>query len=52
LNDRSVARPSSRGAALNNRDGMGQFLDLTKNSTKTFLEWTPTVMHDVHEAQT
>ncbi|MGE3190425.1 MAG: hypothetical protein AB7N90_12135, partial [Vicinamibacterales bacterium] len=36
----------------NNRDGMGQFLDLTKNSTKTFLEWTPTVMHDLHEAQT
>jgi hypothetical protein len=36
----------------NNRDGMGQFLDLTKNTTKTFLEWTPTVLHDLHEAQT
>ncbi len=36
----------------NNRDGMGQFLDLTKNTTKTFLEWTPTIMHDLHEAQT
>jgi len=36
----------------NNRDGMGQYLDLTKNTTKTFLEWTPTVLHDLHEAQT
>ncbi len=36
----------------NNRDGMGQFLDLTKNTTKTLLEWTPTVLHDLHEAQT
>jgi hypothetical protein len=36
----------------NNRDGMGQFLKLTKNVTKTFLEWKPTVMHDLHEAQT
>src|SRR5262245_14222219 len=36
----------------NNRDGMGQFLDLTKNTTKTFLDWTPTVLHDLHEAQT
>jgi len=36
----------------NNRDGMGQFLDLTKNTTKAFLEWTPTILHDLHEAQT
>jgi zinc carboxypeptidase len=36
----------------NNRDGMGQFLALTRNVTKTFLEWKPTVMHDLHEAQT
>lgn len=36
----------------NNRDGMGQFLDLTKNTTKTFLEWKPTILHDLHEAQT
>jgi hypothetical protein len=36
----------------NNRDGMGQFLDLTKVTTKTFLDWTPTVLHDLHEAQT
>ncbi len=35
----------------NNRDGMGQFLKLTQNITRTFLEWTPTVMHDLHEAQ-
>ena len=35
----------------NNRDGMGQFLALTKATTKTFLEWTPTVLHDLHEAQ-
>ena len=34
----------------NNRDGMGQFLALTKNTTKTFLEWKPTVLHDLHEA--
>ena len=36
----------------NNRDGMGQYLDLTKNITKVSLEWTPTVLHDLHEAQT
>ena len=36
----------------NNRDGMGQFLALTRNATKFFLQWTPTVMHDLHEAQT
>jgi hypothetical protein len=36
----------------NNRDGMGQFLDLTKNITRVSLDWTPTVLHDLHEAQT
>jgi hypothetical protein len=36
----------------NNRDGMGQFLALTKNTTKTFLEWKPTILHDLHEAST
>ncbi|HEX6693340.1 MAG TPA: M14 family zinc carboxypeptidase [Longimicrobiales bacterium] len=36
----------------NNRDGMGQFLALTKNTNDTWLEWTPTVLHDLHEAQT
>ncbi|MDH5235769.1 MAG: hypothetical protein OEW77_12500, partial [Gemmatimonadota bacterium] len=35
----------------NNRDGMGQFLNLTRSINKTFLEWTPQVMHDLHEAQ-
>jgi hypothetical protein len=36
----------------NNRDGMGQFLALTKNVTKAFLEWKPTIMHDLHEQST
>jgi len=36
----------------NNRDGMGQFLALTRNTTKTFLDWKPTVLHDLHEAST
>jgi hypothetical protein len=36
----------------NNRDGMGQFLDLTKNIEKFGNEWHPTILHDLHEAQT
>ncbi len=36
----------------NNRDGMGQFLQLTKHVTQTVLDWHPTVLHDLHEAQT
>ena len=36
----------------NNRDGMGQFLALTRNVNRFFLEWTPQVMHDLHEAAT
>ncbi len=36
----------------NNRDGMGQFLALTRNATRLFLEWKPTIMHDLHEAST
>jgi len=36
----------------NNRDGMGQYLDLTKNITKVTLDWTPTILHDLHEAVT
>jgi hypothetical protein len=36
----------------NNRDGMGQFLKLTQAVTKETLEWHPTVLHDLHEAQT
>ncbi|MCE7888795.1 MAG: hypothetical protein DYH12_03675, partial [Sorangiineae bacterium PRO1] len=34
----------------NNRDGMGQFLALTRDVTKLFLHWTPQVMHDLHES--
>ena len=36
----------------NNRDGMGQFLALTRHVTKTFLDWKPTIMHDLHEQST
>src|SRR5437773_3608496 len=36
----------------NNRDGMGQLLKLTQAVTKETLEWHPTVIHDLHEAQT
>jgi hypothetical protein len=36
----------------NNRDGMGQFLELTRAVTRTVLEWTPTVLHDLHEQST
>ncbi len=36
----------------NNRDEMGQYLKLTQNITRTFLEWTPQFVHDLHEAQT
>src|SRR5882724_5372137 len=35
----------------NNRDGMGQYLKITKNFTKSVLDWHPTVLHDLHEAQ-
>jgi hypothetical protein len=35
----------------NNRDGMGQYLKITKNFTAGLLEWHPTVLHDLHEAQ-
>jgi hypothetical protein len=36
----------------NNRDGMGQFLKLTQTVTRETLQWHPTVIHDLHEAQT
>src|SRR5262245_3797619 len=36
----------------NNRDGMGQFLALTRNVEKANLDWKPTILHDLHEAQT
>ena len=35
----------------NNRDGMGQGLKLTQNITRGVLTWHPTVLHDLHEAQ-
>lgn len=35
----------------NNRDGMGQYLKLTQNITRGVLDWHPTVLHDLHEAQ-
>src|SRR5688572_29058460 len=33
----------------NNRDGMGQFLAMTKNVMKVANEWKPTILHDLHE---
>ena len=30
---------------------MGQYLKLTQNITKSVLEWHPTILHDLHEAQ-
>ena len=34
----------------NNRDGIGMGLKLTQNVLRTFLEWKPTVLHDLHES--
>ena len=34
----------------NNRDHIGQFLALSKNVTRLFLEWHPVIMHDLHES--
>jgi hypothetical protein len=34
----------------NNRDGMGQALRLTQNLMAAFLDWHPTVFHDLHES--
>jgi zinc carboxypeptidase len=36
----------------NNRDGMGQLLKLTQAVTELTLAWHPTIVHDLHEAQT
>ena len=36
----------------NNRDGLGVGLKLTQNMLRTFLEWHPQVMHDLHESAT
>ena len=35
----------------NNRDGLGVGLNLTRAVLNTFLEWHPTVLHDLHESQ-
>jgi hypothetical protein len=35
----------------NNRDGIGQFLQLTQAVTRTALDWHPTILHDLHETQ-
>ncbi len=34
----------------NNRDGMGQALRLTQHVMEAFLDWRPTVLHDLHES--
>jgi hypothetical protein len=34
----------------NNRDGLGMALALTRNMMKTFLEFHPQVLHDLHES--
>lgn len=34
----------------NNRDGLGMALALSRNQMKTFLEYHPTVLHDLHES--
>ena len=34
----------------NNRDGLGMALALTRNQMATFLEFHPTVLHDLHES--
>src|SRR5215471_6061223 len=34
----------------NNRDNLGVSLALSRNMLRTFLEWHPTVMHDLHES--
>ncbi|OFW10897.1 MAG: hypothetical protein A3H96_20835 [Acidobacteria bacterium RIFCSPLOWO2_02_FULL_67_36] len=36
----------------NNRDGIGVGLRLTQVMLKTFLDWHPTVFHDLHESAT
>src|ERR1041384_182006 len=34
----------------NNRDGLGMGLALTRNQMKTFLEYHPAILHDLHES--
>ena len=50
---KQVPLSSGRGQYLahdNNRDGLGLGLNLTNAFLKTYLEWHPTVMHDLHES--
>ncbi len=35
----------------NNRDNIGMSLKLSQNATRTFLQWQPEIMHDLHESQ-
>ena len=34
----------------NNRDGLGVGLKLTENVLRTWLDWHPTILHDLHES--
>ena len=34
-----------------NRDGMGQYLQMTRSFTRGVLEWHPTILHDLHESE-
>src|SRR5262245_60851941 len=34
----------------NNRDGLGMALALSRNQMKTFLDYHPTILHDLHES--
>ena len=34
----------------NNRDNLGETLALSRNMLKAYLDWHPTVMHDLHES--
>jgi hypothetical protein len=36
----------------NNRDHVGQYLELSKAVTRNFLEWHPIILHDLHESST
>jgi hypothetical protein len=36
----------------NNRDNIGLSLKLSQHATRTFLQWQPHVLHDLHESQT
>ncbi len=58
--NRKLNLPATAGVGLpywgkyvahdNNRDGMALTLELTRSFLKNFLEWRPTVTHDLHES--